>query len=198
MRTLYSLVMLMCLLPPFAYAGQIYGSLKHQDRSVGPRVRVEINCRGRSHTGETDHYGSYRIYAPEKGKCLLTVHYRGSRADFDIYSYEDPVRYDFELLPGLQNRGGGFMEYKSARRMLRRLAPRAALAATIVVVVVALPRAPISRWADAIAGEERETVNLRIRVTGEGEAVANAEVFVRSVEGEFQESAFGKFFSEGT
>lgn len=81
------------------------------------------------------------------------------------------------------------MEYKSARRMLRRLAPRAALAATIVVVVVALPRAPISRWADAIAGEEGETVNLRIRVTGEGEAVANAEVFVRSVEGEFQESA---------
>jgi hypothetical protein len=78
-------------------AGQLYGSLKEDGRSLPANVRFEIRCRAQSYPGQTDGNGAYAINA-EKGKCTLTVYYKGQSPAADIYSYDNPVRYDFDLV----------------------------------------------------------------------------------------------------
>jgi len=88
------------MFPTFAYAAQVYGNLKEGDRSVQQGVKVEIICGNQTYKGETDRYGSYSVYVP-RGKCTLRVNYPVNSNQWpqsDIYSYNDPVRYDFDLV----------------------------------------------------------------------------------------------------
>ncbi len=93
------LLIIMCV-PVLAFGAQIYGNLKSNNSSVGENVPVRIQCDdGASYEGRTDGYGSYRVPLRASKKCGLTVYFGGqwSRA-FDVYPYEDPVRYDFDLV----------------------------------------------------------------------------------------------------
>src|SRR6267143_1981640 len=70
-----------------ALAGKIFGK----------GVKVEIAGASKPYGTETDNYGSYRIYLPEKGKFTLTVHYRQQKPSIPVYSYDRSTRYDFSV-----------------------------------------------------------------------------------------------------
>jgi len=80
-----------------AFAGEIFGSIRAEGKAVGKGLKVEIAAPSKLYGTETDNYGSYRIYVPEKGKCSLTVHYRQQKVSIPVYSYERSTRYDFSL-----------------------------------------------------------------------------------------------------
>ena len=85
------------LLPVSAYAAQIYGSLKEDGRSVPAKVVYEVVCGSQRYTGETDGYGAYSLSAG-RGRCTFKVYYKNQAPTFEVYSYDDPVRYDFDLV----------------------------------------------------------------------------------------------------
>lgn len=78
------------------YAGQVYGSLKEDGRSSA-NTEFELRCQGQAYPGRTDNNGAFAVNA-EKGKCILTVHYKGQSPTAVIFSYDNPVRYDFDLV----------------------------------------------------------------------------------------------------
>ncbi len=99
MKKITMLLLLILFLPTFAFAGQIYGSLKIDNKSVGEGVEIKIKCGEAPYSGRTDPYGSYSVYLRQAGRCTLTVTYGGQESQpFGIESYEDPVRYDFDLV----------------------------------------------------------------------------------------------------
>ena len=97
MKVIPGLVFLILLLPASVAAGEIYGSIKGGGKSIGQGVKVEIGYGPNVYSTETDRYGSYRLYVPEKGKCLLTVRYQQPFPSIEIYSYEGSVRYNLVL-----------------------------------------------------------------------------------------------------
>jgi hypothetical protein len=90
------------LLPVSVYATQIYGSLKEDGRAVPAEVSFEVVCGDQRYVGKTDGYGAYSLNAG-RGKCTFKVYYKGQSPTFDVYSYDNPVRYDFDLV--LQSNG---------------------------------------------------------------------------------------------
>lgn len=79
------------------WAGEIYGSIRQGKRSIGAGTKVEIQCGRNAYAAETDRYGSYRLYLPEKGRCRLRVQVGARPPSMEIYSYEGSVRYDLVL-----------------------------------------------------------------------------------------------------
>lgn len=98
MRKLTVLIAIVALLSATVYAAQVYGSLRENNQPVGANVRVEVNCNGNVHAANTDASGAYNIFAGETGKCTLKVSYKGHDVVTDVYSYANPVRYDFDLV----------------------------------------------------------------------------------------------------
>jgi hypothetical protein len=99
MKTIHTALLLILFSPAVASAAQIFGTLKEGDRPVGKGVSVAIECQGGGDSKDTDAYGSYNLFARQPGKCTLKVLYGGQWSKpFPIYSYNDPVRYDFELV----------------------------------------------------------------------------------------------------
>jgi hypothetical protein len=90
------------LLPFSVHAAQIFGSLKEDGRSIPAKVVYEVLCGAQKYVGETDGYGAY-VFNAGRGKCTFKVYYKGQAPSFDVYSYDDPVRYDFDLI--LQSNG---------------------------------------------------------------------------------------------
>jgi hypothetical protein len=89
---------LLLLLPVSAYAAQIFGSLKENGRPVPAGVKFEVFCGGKSYaSGQTDGYGAYSINTA-RGKCTFQVYYKGDAPYVDVYSYDNAVRYDFDLV----------------------------------------------------------------------------------------------------
>lgn len=97
MKKVITLILLVLLLPLSVYAAQIYGSLKEDGRAVPAKTKIEVVCNGKTYHGETDSYGAYSINASEKGKCSFKVHHKGA-LPYNVYSYDNPVRYDFDLV----------------------------------------------------------------------------------------------------
>jgi hypothetical protein len=99
MKTGALLIALIVLVPSFSHAAQIFGSLKKQG-GAPVAGSVEINCSGQIYRGNTDANGSYSVFVQRQEKCSLTVHYENrASTPVPIFSYSDPTRYDFELLP---------------------------------------------------------------------------------------------------
>jgi hypothetical protein len=100
MRKIAIPLFLILLFPTFAFAAQIFGSLKQNNTSLGKGVAVVIQCGKERFEGQTDPYGSYNIYVPRPGKCAFSVYYDGRWSQaYEVYSDQtDPVRYDFELV----------------------------------------------------------------------------------------------------
>ena len=98
MKAIRIVLLLILLFPVSAFAGNIFGNLKEEGRSVGPGVAVQIKCGGDGPVGKTDEYGAYSINVP-RGRCELTVNYRGQwTPPFQIASSDDPARYDFDVV----------------------------------------------------------------------------------------------------
>jgi hypothetical protein len=93
------LLIIMCV-PILAFGAQIYGSLRSNSASVGPSVPVRIECDdGAVYEGKTDAYGSYSVPLRVSKRCKLFVYFGNQWSRFSyVYPYEDPVRYDFDLV----------------------------------------------------------------------------------------------------
>ncbi len=101
MKKALKIIMLTLVLTAPAYAGQIYGSLKEAGRPVA-NATFEVFCPQGSFRGVTDGYGAYSINVG-RGKCTFRLHYRNQQPSFDLYSYDSPLRYDFDVV----NANGG-------------------------------------------------------------------------------------------
>jgi len=96
MRSLVFLVFSL-LAASAALAGEIYGTISDAGKPVSAGVKVEVAAAGNTYTGETDKFGAYHVFAKDKGKCTLTVHYKDQKPAAAIFSYEKATRYDWAL-----------------------------------------------------------------------------------------------------
>jgi hypothetical protein len=80
-----------------AYAGKIYGSVSEGGKPVAQGVKVEVTCGANNYAAQTDAYGSFKLFVPDKGKCALKVYYQGQTPSFEINSYEGSVQFDLIL-----------------------------------------------------------------------------------------------------
>lgn len=81
----------------WSFAGKITGGLIEAGKPVAKGVKVDVVCGAATHSGETDAYGAFSIFAPEEGKCTLKVNYQGQTPTFEVNSYEGSVQYDLIL-----------------------------------------------------------------------------------------------------
>jgi hypothetical protein len=91
---------LVLLFPSLVLGAQVFGSLKYEDRSVGPGMELKIQCDGeRDIWAKTDGYGSYNAYLQPK-RCGLQVLLGNQWSESaEVFpDSTDPVRYDFELV----------------------------------------------------------------------------------------------------
>ncbi len=91
------LLLIILTFTPLAYAGKIYGSVSEGGKPVAQGVKVEVTCGANNYAAQTDAYGSFKLFVPDKGKCLLKVNHQGQTPSFEINSYEGSVQYDLIL-----------------------------------------------------------------------------------------------------
>ena len=85
------------LWPTCALAGNIFGSLS-ENRQPAKGVGITVTCGSNSYHARTDDEGSYSLRAEEPGRCVLSVKYKDQTAETEVFSYDQPTRYDFELV----------------------------------------------------------------------------------------------------
>lgn len=84
------------VVPSLASGGQIDGTLFQNGQPVANkdiRIRCEPNV---SESRTTDPQGTFRFYVEQSGICFFEVVDLG--LTHKIYSYQYPVRYDFDLV----------------------------------------------------------------------------------------------------
>lgn len=98
MKKIVMTIALGLLLSVSVSAGQIYGTLKEDGRPLPAKVQFEVKCKDDPiYKGETDGYGAYSINVG-KGRCTFKLFYKGQAPERVIYSSNNPLRYDFELV----------------------------------------------------------------------------------------------------
>lgn len=80
-----------------ARAGHLYGRILENGQPVRG-AGVILRCGGESPGGTTDPEGVYRLFAKTAGACTLEVNAGGRRAVGQLYSYDKPTAYDFDLV----------------------------------------------------------------------------------------------------
>jgi hypothetical protein len=93
---------LMCIVSVFilasaAMAGEIFGTIVDSGKPVPEGTKIEVTIAGKSFTGATDKFGTYHVFAAEKGKGALTAYYRDQKPSADVFSFEKATRYDFTV-----------------------------------------------------------------------------------------------------
>ena len=97
MKTVAVLWCLAAMWPVSAFAGNIFGSLFEKGRPA-QGVEVTVTCGEKIYPARTDEDGSYSLRAQEAGRCRFSVNYKDQTADTEVFSYDQPTRYDFELV----------------------------------------------------------------------------------------------------
>ena len=97
MKRASMLLLIILTFTPLAFAGKIYGSISEGGKPVGQNVKVEVTCGANNYAAQTDAYGSFKFFVPDKGKCTLKVNYQGQVPSFEINSYDGSVQYDLIL-----------------------------------------------------------------------------------------------------
>jgi hypothetical protein len=93
----FAVVCLAVMCPLSAFAGNIFGHLSENGKPV-KSAGVTVTCGTNSYQAQTDDDGSYSIRADEPGRCMLSVKYKDQTAETEVFSYDRPTRYDFELV----------------------------------------------------------------------------------------------------
>src|SRR5262245_24157365 len=97
MKRVWMLVLFVLGLTALAHAGRINGSVSEAGKPVAQGVKVDVACGANNYAAQTDAYGSFRLFVPDKGKCTLKVNFQGQAPSFEINSYEGSVQYDLIL-----------------------------------------------------------------------------------------------------
>ena len=92
-------LMMLCLAVPgtTALAGEIYGTVKEGGKPIKAGTKIEVKCAKGSYGAETDKLGSYRLFAPEQGKCTLSVKSGDGAPQMTVTLFEDSARYNLVL-----------------------------------------------------------------------------------------------------
>ena len=96
MRIIAAAALFLAVVSP-AFAGEIYGTIKDEGKTVGDGVKVQVVCGAKTYGAETNKFGAYRMVAQEQGKCTLTVAIGAEKPSLEIHSFEDSVRYNLLL-----------------------------------------------------------------------------------------------------
>lgn len=97
MKRALILVTLSLLMATSAIAGQVFGRVKDGGRPIA-NVTFEIFCKDSTVKGTTDGYGAYSVNVG-RGKCTFKLYYRNQQPAFEMFSYDSPLRYDFDVVP---------------------------------------------------------------------------------------------------
>lgn len=91
------IALLMLILPSFAFAGEIYGTLKKDGKPLA-KQEIKITQNGTViGTAVTDENGYYSIVIKPIGKCKLEVPgYAG--AEFEVFSTNNSTDYTLSLV----------------------------------------------------------------------------------------------------
>jgi len=80
--------------PINAHAAQIYGKVNKGG------VLIRVQCKsGDSAETRADGQGSYQVFIAKTGPCTLILPEQGG-AQATVYSYGQPARFDFDVIPG--------------------------------------------------------------------------------------------------
>lgn len=108
MKTISSRLVMIIFFAGTVFAGQIFGRVENAGRAVSD-AQVEIVCGNNTSSVRTDRNGSYRINVATTGRCTIKVTSNNISYSSSVYSYSNPVRYDFELQ---QRQGRPFLKRK--------------------------------------------------------------------------------------
>jgi len=97
MKALLLSIALLVSIPFAASAGEVYGTIKEDGKPVKDGLKVELACGAKPIAGETDKFGAYRLFAPEEGKCTLTVRIGTENPSVTVHSFADSARYNVVL-----------------------------------------------------------------------------------------------------
>src|SRR5262245_59226247 len=98
MKKLVVCAILLAAAATLASAGEVLGKITAGGASVGDAATVAAKCGGKDYPAvKTDKSGSYHLVLAEKGKCTLTVGYKGQTATIDVASYDDAAQADLVL-----------------------------------------------------------------------------------------------------
>ncbi|SRR5258707_6321693 len=97
MRWIIGSIILLTFCWTIGFAGEIFGTIKEGGKAVPKGTKVEVVTAHKTYPAETDNYGSYRLFIPEKGKASLKVTINKQSASIDIFSYEKSTRCDLYL-----------------------------------------------------------------------------------------------------
>ena len=88
MKTLVVLALLAATVPSVAVAGEIYGTITENGAPVKEGMKVALVCGEKSHAGETDKNGAYRLFAEEGFNSP------GKHAGGDGHSHQGQEQWD--------------------------------------------------------------------------------------------------------
>lgn len=97
MKSLSLVLITLMLFASRTVAGELYGTITDGGKPVAAGLKVEISMSGKVHVGETDKFGSYRMFVKEKGKGTLTLHIQEQSPSIELFSYDKSSRYDWVL-----------------------------------------------------------------------------------------------------
>jgi hypothetical protein len=98
MDRVISAVVVFCLLPLAAQAGEVFGTIRNDKGPVGDGAKVAAKCGGNSYgPAATDKRGTYRIVIDQVGKCTLTVTHQSKSATLDVVSFDNAAQTDIVL-----------------------------------------------------------------------------------------------------
>ena len=80
-----------------ALAGEFYGTIREGGKPVKAGTKVDVKCAKGAYSAETDKLGSYRLFVPEQGKCVLSVKSGDAAPQMTVHSFEDSARYNLVL-----------------------------------------------------------------------------------------------------
>lgn len=94
-----SLCMVLALVfsPAALNAGAVYGTLRENGHRLS-KVKVEILAGATVYATQTGSDGVYNIFVDRIGKVTFSVSYNGQKPSTQVFSYEDPVKFDFDLI----------------------------------------------------------------------------------------------------
>ena len=98
MERLISALVLICLAPLTADAGEVFGTILTDKGPVGEGATVAAKCGENAYgPATTDKRGAYRIVINEVGKCTLTVTHATKSATLDVVSFDNAAQADIVL-----------------------------------------------------------------------------------------------------
>jgi hypothetical protein len=98
MDRVISALVVCCLLPVAAQAGEVFGTVRNDKGPVGEGATVTAKCGENSYGPvTTDKRGTYRIAINQVGKCTLTITSDASSATLDVVSFDSAAQTDIVL-----------------------------------------------------------------------------------------------------